>query len=269
MEQNEGQARYEADKAAGAEAEQRASDDAATQADLAAKEQAEHEQDVVLDAYLAEHKDVAVLKVSPAKDVRVGLLKGEIDSARAAADRYVVDSYDAVKVATNDLALIGKLKKALTELRRSYVDPLNAWVKGVNESFKVLSDPLDEADKIVRGKVTAFDQEQKRRAAEAEAINRQKDELARREAALNQGVFTVDTTPVVVPSVIKVTRTDLGSSSMVESWKVEIVDVDLIPREYMMPDMPILNAIAKKYHNEKKVDGVRFYNEPGLRVSLK
>ncbi|GAH61866.1 unnamed protein product, partial [marine sediment metagenome] len=56
--------------------------------------------------------------------------------------------------------------------------------------------------------------------------------------------------------------TDMGSSGMVDHWKYEIIDLKLIPREYMLPDSVLLGNTAKKYHDQKEVPGVRFYNEP-------
>ena len=209
----------------------------------------------------------AVVNVAPGKDEVVQKLLTEVMKVREVALKMVVATDEDVKMATNDLSLMSGLKKAVDEKRREYVDPINEHVKSVNDAFKLLTGPLNEADKLVRQKVVDYKQEQQRRQREAEEVNRQKEELARKEAALNYGEVTIDTTPVDVVEAQKTTRTDLGAAGMVDNWKWEVVDIDVVPREYLVPDAAMLNAIAKKHHDQKKVEGVRFYNEPTLRVS--
>lgn len=51
-------------------------------------------------------------------------------------------------------------------------------------------------------------------------------------------------------------------SSMVKlKWKAEVVDVDKLPRKYMIPNMEMLNAMAMYKKEEAQVDGVRFFCE--------
>uniref|UniRef100_A0A6M3J7T7 Uncharacterized protein n=4 Tax=viral metagenome TaxID=1070528 RepID=A0A6M3J7T7_9ZZZZ len=210
---------------------------------------------------------VAVVKVGPGKDAVVVKLLEEVMRIKEYADKRVVQSPQDSKDAVNDIKGMGDLKKAIEEKRQEYVGPLNAHVKAVNDDFKLLTGPLAEADKVTRGKVTAYNNEMQRRQREAEEINRAKDELARKEAALNQGVFTVDTTPVNVPHVPKLTRAETATAGMVDNWKWEVVDFDAVPKEYKVVDDAMLNSIAKTHHDRKQVPGVRFYNEPTLRVS--
>ncbi len=208
--------------------------------------------------------------VAIANDPAVNNLLTEIYSARSAAEKFVVASLDDVKAATNDLALIAKLKKALTAKRKEYVDPLNVRVKSANDAFKKLSDPLEEADKIVRGKVGVFSADQERLRLRAEETNRMAAEVARRQAVESgTGEFNVDLTPTMVPIVAKTTRTEMGNSTMVDHWVYEVIDMELLPRAYMMPDDAILKAIATKYHDTHPVAGVRFENHPTLRVNTR
>ena len=209
----------------------------------------------------------AVVKIAPGKDVSVQSLLAEIMKVKEWADKLVVATQDDAKMATNDLSIMGKLKKAVEEKRKEYVGPLNAHVDAINGAFKLLTGPLGSADKTARDKVTAFMVEQQRRQREAEEINRQKEELARKEAALNHGEITVDTTPVEVPHTARLNRGEIGTSGLSANWTYEIIDPDALPREYMMPDDAMLKAVAKKHHDSKKVAGVRFYNSPTLRVS--
>ena len=56
---------------------------------------------------------------------------------------------------------------------------------------------------------------------------------------------------------------------MRDNWTYEVTDFNLVPREYMVIDTVMLNAIAKKQHDSKPVSGIRFYNNPTMVVRPK
>lgn len=208
----------------------------------------------------------AVVRIAPGKDSKVVQLLTEIMRIKEWADKLVVASIPDARKATDDLSIMGRLKKAVEEKRQEYVGPLNTHVKAVNDSFKLLSGPLEIADKTARSKVTAFNLEMQHRQREAEEVNRAAIEIARKQAELHQGEFTVDITPVEVVEAPRLTRTEMASSGLADNWKWKVVDMSLVPREYLVVDSAMLNAIAKKHHDSKPVAGIEFYNEPGLRV---
>jgi len=180
--------------------------------------------------------------------------------------REILTETDA-KAANDDLNVMAELRQAVDIERKTFTVPLNNYLASINGAYKLITDPLTEAEQITRKLLTAYKVEQERKAEEAVKLNQEALELARRQAEANNGEFTVDITPVPVPFAPKLTRTDQGKSGLIDVWKYEIVNIDAIPREYMMPDDAILKAIAKKHHDQKVINGVRFYNEPSLRVS--
>ena len=122
---------------------------------------------------------------------------------------------------------------------------------------------LEQADSITRDKVLAYDAEQKRKIAEAEAINKAKQDLARREMEL-KGEITVDTTPVEVPQApAKVTRGALGQSSTAKVWKWEVEDFDKIPNQFKITDD---KKILKAVQSGQSVPGIKAWQEETLRV---
>ncbi len=171
------------------------------------------------------------------------------------------------KAVNDDLNVMAELEKATDAERKTFTVPLNGYLSSINGEYKLITDPLTEAKQIYRKLLTAWKVEQQRKAAAAEKLNRDAIELARRQAEANQGEFTVEVKPVPVPFAPKLTRTDQGKSGLVDNWKYEITDVDEIPRPYMIADHALLSSTAKIHHDKKVVKGVRFYNEPGLRVT--
>ena len=207
------------------------------------------------------------LVIPPGADTEVMSYHQEALKLQEYAVARLIGSVEDLAVATDDLITISNLKKTMEAKRVELVKPKQDEVKTIQDTYKTLMAPVFEADRITRQKMTTFQLEQDRKAREAEQVNREAQELARKQAALSgTGEITVDTTPVEVPSAPKVTRTDVGTSGLVANWKYRVVDIEKLPREYMVPDDAMLKSIAKQHHDKKPVPGVEFYNEPGMAV---
>jgi len=210
----------------------------------------------------------AVLNIAPGQDERVVALQNEVMGLLSFAQTRVIVTDQDVAIATDDLSLMAKLKKAIEEKRREYVDPLNAHLKDINEKFKLLSDPLAQADKTTREKVLTYRAEVERKRREIEEINRQAEELARKQASLNNGEFTVDTTPVVAPAAPPAhVRTEAGTLGTQKVRKWEIIDIKLVPDDYKIIDSGRVNKVVKA--GIPSIPGIRIWEEDTLRVTTK
>lgn len=179
------------------------------------------------------------------------------------AEARVIATAEDNKMANDDLTIISRMKKAMEAKKREYLDPLREKAEAVRETYSTLMDPIIAAEKLTKSKMLAYNAELERIRKAQEEINRKRIEAAQEEAVLNNGEISESVNLVeVLPEPAKKVSTDMGTSGQVAVWKYEIIDVDALPREYMMPDLVMLNAIAKKYHDQKKIAGVRFYNEP-------
>jgi len=49
---------------------------------------------------------------------------------------------------------------------------------------------------------------------------------------------------------------------MRDNWKYEVLNFALLDDAYKVADNAQLTAIARRHHDQKPVNGVRFYNEP-------
>jgi len=206
------------------------------------------------------------VQIAPHNEEAVILLLNQVQAGAAKADAFVVTSPEHVKEATNELSIIAGLKRAVDVKLREYTGPINEHLINIRASFKLLSEPLDYADRLIRGKVTAYTIEQNRKRDEAIAIAREKQAIADREAALNgEEAKPVETSPIPAPAPAQTTA-ELGTSNMMDVWKYEVIDFALLSDTYKVADTALLNSEAKKHHDSKIIPGVRFYNEPTLRV---
>ena len=213
-------------------------------------------------------------RTEPATETAVALRPGEDIEAHSYydealklleyAEKRVIKTLEDNKSANDDLSGISKIRKVMENKRKSLLDPLKLQSDAIRDTYNYLMAPVLEADKITRQKMGDFDKEQKRIRREQEEINRLRIEAAEKEAALSgTGEITESVNLVeVAAEAPKHVSTFIGTSWTADCWKYEIIDVNLIPREYMMPDTSMLNATAKKHHDKKLVAGVRFYNEP-------
>lgn len=204
----------------------------------------------------------ALIKIKPELDADVQAFYNQALSYKKAAEDRVIAKVSDLTLANDDLSIIARVKKSLLEIRASYVQPIEDQLKAVRGAFDVLLEPILQATEINKKKMLVFDAEQRRLRQEQEAINRQKEELAAREAALNGKPVEPVEMVELAPEAPKSVGTDLGISGMVDHWKYVVEDFILLPNEYKVADNAQLTAIAKRHHDKKPIPGVRFYNEP-------
>jgi len=204
----------------------------------------------------------AALTLRPGEDIEVRSFHEEaLKLLKYAEDRIITRTED-LKPASDDLSIISKLKKAMEAKRKEYLDPLKAQSDAIRDTYNYLMAPVLEADKITRDKMLAFDTEQRRIRQEQERINALRLEAAQKEMELKGELSESVDLVEVVSEAPRQTTTDLGSSGLTDHWKYEVVDFTLLPDEYKVADSAMLNAVAKKHHDQKQIPGVRFYNEP-------
>ncbi len=205
----------------------------------------------------------ALIHIDPESDPRVVALYQEALHLQELAEAREIITNDDLKPATEDLAAIAHLMKALTERKAEFVTPVRRYLGAFQDAFKTLFAPIEAADRITRDKMKTFRADQQRKIDEAAQLDADKLAVAQREAALHQGEITVDLTPVEAPPAVpQRVHTEIGTAGQRDNWKYEVVDFALLPNEYKMPDASLLNATAKRHHDQKEVPGVRFYNEP-------
>ena len=210
---------------------------------------------------------VAVVRVKPEDDMAVTTLAQEAMRLRDYALVRVVATDDDLIPATDDLSLIAKVKKRLAECKAGYLQPIKAHLDTVAAAFASVMAPLEEADRVTRGKVNAYRVAQQQRQAEAEAINRQKEELARREAEFSgTGETTVDLTPVVAPAPVRRVTTDSGATGTMVIRKWEVQEFALVPDDYKVLDAGKITRIVKAGGN---IPGIKTWTEETLRVTAR
>ena len=205
-------------------------------------------------------------RIDPRLDVEINTFYEEAKRLLDYANARSISTLEETKLATDDLALISKLRKAMEQKRKDYLLPFQEHVKEVNDVYKSLMLPIEQADLVTRQKVMAYQREQARIKAEQDEINRLRLEAASKEAALNNGEIKESVNLVDVVNVPKKVYTDNGTLGTSKVWKFEIEDLSKIPLDYLTPDMV---KIGKVIRAGVKIAGIKSWQEDSLRVTSK
>jgi len=206
-----------------------------------------------------------LVAIDPVVDAKVRSLGLEVIAIVQQAEARVVLTDADVHDATGDIALIAGLRKAFEEKRKEYTAPLNGYLKDINATFKEYTDPLDRAEKVSKAKVLAYKAEQERVRQEQRRINQLREEAARAEMEL-QGELSEPVALVEVmappPAHYRSVAGDLGKV-MTKKW--EVIDLKLVPLEYMVIDAARVGKVVRA--GIPSIPGIRIWEEEGLRVT--
>lgn len=211
-------------------------------------------------------EDTALLRINPQQDVEVMNFYAEAMKLLEYANGRVIATAEDTKLATNDLSLIAKLKKAMETKRKDYLQPFQEHVKEVNDIYKTLMLPIETADKVTREKVQTFMHEQERIRQEQERINRLKIEAAEAEMKL-KGELTESVNLVEVIDVQKKVNTDMGSIGTMKVRKWEVEDITKVPIEYLIVDITAIGKLVRA--GIPALPGIRIWTEEVLKVNTK
>lgn len=212
----------------------------------------------------------ALIQIGPDTDAKVQALYAEAVHLLELAEARVITENADLKAATEDLSVIARLKKALSEKKDEFVKPVRTFLNGFNDTFKTMLEPIEEADRITRDKMKRFKADQQRKIAEAQAIEDEKLALAQREAELTGGEITVDLTPVEAPPPVpERVRTDIGMAGTAKVYKWEVTDKAAVPDEYKVVDAGTVGRVVKASKGTIVIAGIRIWEEDTIRVTTR
>ena len=208
--------------------------------------------------------DGQVILANPQNDTDVARLRDEATDLNKRAEALIVSDDMSMVAASDDLNKVSELKRAIETLRTSYTAPLNSHLKEVNALFKEVAAPIDAADKTVRGKVLSYQAEVNRRKSEIERLNAEKMRLAQEEMRINGELSQpVDLMPETdeAPRIITTTG---GEVTTKQIWKWELVDIRLVPSEYLIVNEKKVGREVRE--GARDIPGIKIYPEDILSV---
>ncbi len=202
----------------------------------------------------------AVVTVNPRGDLKYQTLQREVSELGELAVGLTVASTADVKVATDNLGAIADRKRFIDGSRKDYLGPIQQHIGDINAAFKALTEPLEEANAILRGKIGMFHQVAREEADRLAEIARMEANLA---AA--KGEPAPEATPVA-PEPPAVTRGEHTQSG--ERWitKYEVVDFAAIDDQWKKLDDTKVGQAVRASKGSLTIPGIRIFQEPVVAI---
>lgn len=197
----------------------------------------------------------------------------------------VVKDQESYQKGASLKVIISAFKKML----EIYFNPKVSLIKEKYDEEKAQRDkylkPAKELDDEVKDKLKIYERQKEKEAAEAKrkADKERQDkidaETVRRKVEAEQKVkdeaevMGVDVAEVKVDEIEEVQPEDVEVAQPIATidkvkglgirkvWKAKILNIEKVPRTYMIPDMVRLNDLARKNKSKMSIPGVEFYED--------
>lgn len=174
--------------------------------------------------------------------------KNQTSFIKQSADSLTITTTEDMSKGQDILSDLLKVEKTIKERKEMITKPLMAGLASAREMFKPMETVCTDAKKLVKQKMLDYTVGEEERVAKEEA---------RVEARLEKGTIRQDTAIRKMEDIKEAPKTSLRVVT-----KVRIVDEALIPREYLIPNVPkITEALLRQ---KVEVSGCETYEEKSI-----
>lgn len=143
---------------------------------------------------------------------------------------------------------------------------------------KKFTDPLDEAERAIKPRITAYLVEQDKIRLEAERaaerarlqVAKEAEDAADAAAKLINSGKAVEADEVIDTAFAKIREINADTpfvpdkpvangTTLRETWDYEIVDADIIPRTFLVPDLTMIRRYGQNMKHQAEIPGIRFF----------
>lgn len=205
----------------------------------------------------------------------------EFEASLISAETFLVKDHLEFDAASAKLKEVKAQAKKLDEKRREMTRPLDASKQAIMDFFRPVEAQLVDAERVIKQAMLKFSQEQariqelERKRLQDEANERARVERERLEAEAMAALATgnaakseerlTEAETVTAPIMKAPDRKPTASGVAIRKIrKARVLDVKLVPREFMIVNEPALNALAKTTEGPSTIPGVEFYTEESL-----
>ena len=164
-----------------------------------------------------------------------------------------IKSHGDMTIATEVRTKVKRYEDSLKKQKESLTKPINESLKNIRAMFRPLEDKCEELLNEVDTKMKDYNIRQQ---AKQEAIA---NKLANEEISTSSALRQIEKA-----STEKTVITKSGSVTFVDVKKFEVMDVTMLPIEYILPNEV---AIRKAMLEGVELPGVRYYTEQSIRNS--
>ncbi len=178
------------------------------------------------------------------------VVKQQVSKIIKSAESCVVTNEVEYKEASELFNLIKKIGKSVKARKEAITKPINESLKSVRELFKPIEVNCSTAQDIVDKKIGVYEnaQEEKRRIEKERIANR-----------VEKGTMKVETAVEKMDNITEAPRSVAGVMSTRMIRKVRITDESKLPREYLLPNLVLINNLVLQQGRD--IPGTEVYEE--------
>lgn len=184
----------------------------------------------------------------------VAILEKEVTPTVNDALTIVIENGKDMMSATEILSTLNKYGDIVKEKKEAITKPLNASLKAVRDMFRPLEEKIAEPIAHVRGEMSRYQME------EMERVRKEEQKLVNR-IGDGKGKLQFETAGRKMEEIERpdaVVEGKTGSIKFREDQDFEVMDMTLLPIEYVVADMV---KIRRDMKDGKKVAGVRYFTK--------
>lgn len=189
----------------------------------------------------------------------------------------VVDSTGLADDISDILTVVTRAEKDSEALYKFAKRPIDDALSSLRAKFLPINDKLAAVKALCKQRLVAWEQLQRKRAAEHAAkenarLERERQEaLKKAKAAEKRGnnaraeelKAQVEAITPVVPAAPEAP----SSGAYFTSWKFSITNESEIPREYLVPDLVRIGKVVRALKGDTKIAGIQVYEEKSIRAT--
>jgi len=193
------------------------------------------------------------IKKAESKDVTV-IYEKKISPLAEQAKGIKISSEKEMKVAVETLSKLNQYLDAIEEEKNTVIAPAKAIIKREKERWATLEEMHEEAVATLRKKMSVYQ-------TEKVAIQKAEEDKIEKRIGAGKGNLKLETAVKKIEELDKPEKkisTDAGLVKFETRKKFEVMDVTLLPVEYILPNEV---AIRKAMKEGIELDGVRYFTE--------
>jgi hypothetical protein len=174
------------------------------------------------------------------------------------ANDLVIATDDDLTKATDALATVKNLGKMIKVRKEEITKPLSEALSSARDLFKPIETSHAEAERIIKGKMLAYQAQQEKARAEA---------TAKIAAKVEAGTIKPETAIKKMEALVEVKTSSQGRVGAFATRivrKYRITDASKLPRQFLMPDM---SKITEALKSGVVVPGAEIYEEKVIASS--
>ena len=184
---------------------------------------------------------------------QIQLVENKVSLLIKKVNSFVIENIDSVEVASNFLKVIKNMENKIENKRLEFTSPLNQSLKAINDTFRKLKEPLEQARKSLANKILFWRKEEEEK--------KRKEEDRRRkiqEAHKKVGHEVKEIVELEKP------KATIGKTRARKVWTFKVIDFSKISDEFKIINTNEINQAIR--NGIREINGLEIFQKELLTI---